>query len=508
MPLAQPKKDMDPQLVDTQPASVAAWLERLPYTSLPECGQLLSDALHQLARTPLAADKRYKLLKLYLAALDRYYPLLEQDLCHNDALGSAKSRQLATLGVKLFGHLFVAFKQALGERMARRGLFERKQTRIELLAYCLLAARQFLSLSQQSYTPLPAGFWLDCHQLFALARAHGWEDKRLGRDDALAALYRQLLLLGLTASNRLSQGELRLTRRLACELAGQIRLLPVAGVLAGVSGYMLDLNADTPPLFLPINPRQLGPDCFLLDLGTVLETIGKSLEQLQKAQNANPQPQLGDEMQLLSALSEDWTRPRRRRQPREKTQGIVEVCAGLAAVWHRLNGQRWALGERRDCQQPRTPPPPCLMLVADRSETGFLLRGQPREQVLRAGELVLINGAETDDQPLLCVARWIVLRGNGQEIECGLEILSREPLPALAMPSITHSGDSFQHALLLPGQQKPYAPPQLLLNGRGFSQLREFHLRDAAGEQLVRVTRLTLQSAHFQLMEYRDSDQF
>jgi hypothetical protein len=52
-------------------------------------------------------------------------------------------------------------------------LLEREQQRIELLLYTMMSARQLLSICCQSYSPPPAHFWYDCHQLFsfALARA-------------------------------------------------------------------------------------------------------------------------------------------------------------------------------------------------------------------------------------------------------------------------------------------------------------------------------------------------
>ncbi|MEO4027713.1 hypothetical protein ABH313_06690, partial [Chromobacterium vaccinii] len=229
---------MDPQLVDTQPASVAAWLERLPYTDLAECGKLLGQGLHQLGRVPMDPMQRYKLLKLYLKALDRYYPLLENDAQHGDAVASPKMRLLAAISVKLFANLFLAFKQTLNEKLARQALLEREQPKQELLLYTMMAARQYLNISQQNYCPLPSGFWLDCHQLYGLALQRGWQDKSLAGDDTLAVIYRQLLLLGLTATNRLSTSDMQLARQLAYDLAKQVELLPLARLPEGRQGYV------------------------------------------------------------------------------------------------------------------------------------------------------------------------------------------------------------------------------------------------------------------------------
>lgn len=505
-PLVLPKKDMDPQLVDTQPASVAAWLERLPYTDLAECGKLLGQGLHQLGRVPMDPMQRYKLLKLYLKALDRYYPLLENDAQHGDAVASPKMRLLAAISVKLFANLFLAFKQTLNEKLARQALLEREQPKQELLLYTMMAARQYLNISQQNYCPLPSGFWLDCHQLYGLALQRGWQDKSLAGDDTLAVIYRQLLLLGLTATNRLSTSDMQLARQLAYDLAKQVELLPLARLPEGRQGYVLDLREDAPPRYLPARPSPSQPDCFLLELSGALASMRKSLAQLRKTASGSASPMLNDEVRLLSGLAEEWHRPRRRRHHREDAHAQAEVTAGVAAIWHRVNGGSWqpaGADPDEDGSHLRPPPASSLLTIANRSESGYLLRGQPLEQPLRAGEVLLLNLA---GEARLCAVRWVLMQPAGAEVECGVEILGPQPQPVRAMPSITHSGDSFQRGLRLPASAD--SPALLLLPGHPFSQLREFRLRDENGEQLVRVAKLHQQSPHFQLMEYRPSEQF
>ncbi|QEL57546.1 hypothetical protein [Chromobacterium paludis] len=508
-PLALPKKDMDLQLVDTQPASVEAWLERLPYTDLLECGRLLAQALYQLGRAPIEPMQRYKLLKLYLKALDRYYPLLESETQHSDILTSPKSRQLAVVGVKLFANLFVDFKQTLNEKLARQGLLEREQPKIELLLYTMMAARQCLNICQQYYCPLPDGFWLDCHQLYALAQEKGWQDRSLANDDSLSDIYRQILLLGLTATNRLSPSEMRLTRQLVYDLARQVALRPVSELSDSRHGYVLDPQEDAPPRYLLAAAGAQQNHCYLLELSGALASMRRSLDQLQKSSASPGGGLVGEEIQLLSLLSEAWQRPRRRKHARETAQAVVEIIAGTAQIWHRVNGGSWSLrgsDTEEESSRLRPPPLPCLLSIINQSESGYLLRGIPRDQPLRAGELLLVNPPDQPAAAWLCTVRWVLMQPSGKEIECGVEIIGPPPLPALAMPSITHNGDAFQRCLLLPAHN---GRPELLeMVGRPFSQLREFRLRDASGERLVRASRLQLQSPYFQLMEFRPSEQF
>ncbi|WP_146056747.1 hypothetical protein [Chromobacterium alticapitis] len=500
---------MDPQLVDTQPASVEAWLERLPYADLLECGRLLAQALYHLGRAPIEPMQRYKLLKLYLKALDRYYPLLERETEHSDILASPKSRQLAVVGVKLFANLFVDFKQTLNEKLARQGLMEREQPKIELLLYTMMAARQCLNICQQYYCPLPDGFWLDCHQLYALALERGWHERSLANDDTLADIYRQILLLGLTATNRLSPAEMTLARQLVYDLARHVALQPVRELSDSRHGYLLDPLEDAPPRYLPAAAGSLQDHCYLLDLSGPLASMRRSLEQLQKTGASPGGGMVGEEIQLLAQLSETWQRPRRRKHARESAQAVMEVVAGTAQIWHRLNGDSWQLpgaGDEEESSHLRPPPLPCLLVIVNQSESGYLLRGIPREQPLRAGELLLINPPDQPEAARLCTVRWVLMQPSGKELECGVEILAAHARPALAMPSITHNGDAYQRCLLLPARDGK--PEALQMMGRPFSQLREFRLRDANGERLIRSTRLQQQSPYFQLMEFRPSELF
>ncbi len=507
--LALPKRNMDPQLVDTQPASVEAWLERLPYTDLLECGRLLAQALYHLGRTPLEPMLRYKLLMLYLKALDRYYPLLEGETQHSDILSSPKSRQLAVVGVKLFSNLFVGFKQALQDKLARPSLLEREQPKVELLLYTMMAARQCLNLYQQYYCPLPDGFWLDCHQLYATAVEKGWQDRSLANDDTLADIYRQILLLGLTATNRLSPAEMQLARQLIYGLAKQVTLLPLGELDENRHGYLLDPKEDAPPRYLLASAAALPHACYLLEMAGALASMRRSLAQLQKASAAASGGQVNEEIHVLTQLSEAWQRPRRRKHSRESAQGVVEVIAGTAQIWHRVNGGSWQLpgaGAAEETSRLRPPPLPCLMTIVNHSDSGYLLRGVPREQPLRAGEILLINPPDQPETARLCAVRWVLMQPTGKEIECGVEILCPAPAPAMVMPSITYHGDTYQRCLLLPPHGNH--PELLEMVGRPFSQLREFRLRAADGERLIRASKLHQQSPYFQLMEYRPSELF
>lgn len=512
MQLALPALDMDPRLVDTNPDSVASWVERLPYTDLHECGSQLLNALRMLSRTPMEVGNRHKLLLQYLKGLDRYYPALESEVVQTDLTSVPRTRHLAMLGAALFETIFVAFKLTLTERLAKRGLLEREQQRIELLLYTMMAARQLLNICTQSYSPPPAHFWQDCHQLYSFALARGWQERHLEHDDSIEVIYRQILLLGLTSTNRLSMPELLVSKQLIMDLSRQTSLLPVEAIKGTVHGYLIDASRDEPPRFLRVQGETLGAGCYLLDLNQALTVLGHSIEQLNKVQNNNHSPgQLHDELTLLQSLSAEWQQPRRRRHQRLPIQEVIELISTIPAIWYRCNGLSWIQPGNEQTAPPvttRTPAPPSLFVVVNQSATGFLLRGQPRGQTLRAGEAILLTRPGKPDTAQLCMICWVSLLPDGVDVECGVEIIGTQPEAIMLMPSITHPTDSPQCALRLPAITALHRPALLMLQGRLFSRLREFRLWDSRGESLVRSSRLDKQSPHFQLAEFRASEHF
>ena len=136
---------------------------------------------------------------------------------------------------------------------------------------------------------------------------------------------------------------------------------------------------------------------------------------MQKAQNNRQQGLMTDELQLLSMLVEEWHQPKRRRHPRLKTQAIVEIIASVPGVWFHCNDLSWQLPgmEEESAGRLRAPPPPCLLAIANQNDNGLLLHGLPREQSLRAGELLLTTPPGQPENARLAIVRWISLRADG-----------------------------------------------------------------------------------------------
>ncbi|MDF0605257.1 hypothetical protein HZU77_006265 [Neisseriaceae bacterium TC5R-5] len=497
---------MSSQFMDMHPDEVAVWLEQLPYTNLPECALLLRQGLQSLAHAPLDGGLRFKLLRLYWPALDRYYPLLEQEVRQYGSVSSPKIRQLAILGVELFAYLFSAFKLALNERLAKPGLLDRDQPKVELLGYTMMAARQYLLVSQQNYYAMPPSFWQDCHLLYSFALSKGWQAECSSHDDSIAVMYQQILLLGLTSFNRIPVAAQDLAKQLIFDVAERIRLIPVTSLSANAYGYLLDLQADTPPQFLLISALNPVASCYLLELSGVVETLEKSISFLQTAQAPIQSTQLADELQLFSSLLQEWQQPKRRRHQREKVQQVMEVIITVPSIWFRLNGMNWQLpGVEVDELHLRSlpPPPPSMLVQINQSDSGFLLLGQPRGQSFLVGEVLLLTLPGKPEAAKLGIVRWIGLCANGKEMECGIEELADRPLPVLCRPANSPGEERFQYALHLPAQAKP---SRLVMAGKPFAAARDLILHDGQQESRIRLSQLLQQSPLFQLMEYQMSE--
>jgi hypothetical protein len=178
----------------------------------------------------------------------------------------------------------------------------------------------------------------------------------------------------------------------------------------------VDAGRDEPPRFLRIQAETLEAGCYLLDLAPAITVLNHSIEQLTKVQNTSSNPsQTYDELHLLQSLAAEWQQPRRRRHQRLPIQ---EDRTDFHRAGHLVSQQRHELGasrQRRSRTAPttRAPPPPSLFVVVNQSATGFLLRGQPRGQTLRAGEAVLLTHPGKPDSAQLCMVCWVSLLPDG-----------------------------------------------------------------------------------------------
>ena len=524
-----PAPRQDAALTFTDPAAVIEWLAALPYAQTQACAHQLITQLEQLNNSQLATELRARLLSLYQQAGDRLLPALGIEARPSEISHTPRARQAAVLTLALLQQLHLGDKLLAIANCQGTPRFFNSKTRYKTLAQAMRSARDLAWASTRYYTPLPAGFWQDSHRMAAYTTQLGDSNTDKSAED-LGVLYRQLLLLGITNSNRFSSAEqehlLMLIRKYAFYIQLQQHQHPPANTFI----FVFHPDLDSPPRFLaelPLRGEQW--QWWQADTSLVLQQLQERISSLARMQLAHPEQETEEEKQLSQRLRQQWEYPAHRRHPRLPLRVPVQLVSQLAPVWFVANKASWTLtglpqAEAQHHAEPELdvavddedfipalirqitrplPPPPSTLDLINTSSNGMMLRGLAQHHPLRCGEIILLH--EPNQAWQLGVVRWVNLLQPALRIETGIELLSPGPEAIMTRPVITHPTDRFQMALRLPAFELQRHPPLLLLPGRQFEKQREIRILDQHGESHVRLTTLFMQTAHYQLVEFKQN---
>lgn len=443
--------------------------------------------LRQLARYALPPQERCQALSMLRDAILPQAAALEDWARAADPVGSAEARQALSLGRALLLRLHQDCKLLSRDcEEAGGGLFSGGRLRQEALALAFASAWDVQTLHARSYAPLPGGFWLDCHLLFACALSQGWERKTVaGGGDSLGGWYRRLLLLGMTASNRLDNRQQALLLPWIAAQARYLQLEQLAPGLPQQDGWLFAEAGDKPPRFVAEQPPEEGGSWWRADAGRTLDKLRAELNRLQAA--GAP---CGVESQLLARLDQEWRSPPRRRHARFRRfhSETVALLSQLPQCW------RLAAGEGE-------PPVPAHLQLANLSASGLMLQGEALGQQLRAGELVMLRRKGLAWQ--LGLVRWLSLPGEELQTECGVELIGKRPQAVELAPLTSHAHTPFEPALLVQPERRFCRGGVLAAAGRWYQAQRPLLLRQGEEVRKVRAVRLLQQTASCQLMEIR-----
>lgn len=500
-----PVPQQDSALAMTDPTAIQQWLSALPYAQADSCALQLHHAISQLNQCIINAPLRTRLLQHYQTAIERILPVLLQDARPHELSHTPRARNAATQCQQLLLSLHHGHKLAATERARSSDLFFSNQAKLDIFTQALLSARDLVWLGARSYSTLPAGFWQDCHQLYHFASQQSWITRSAtGKGDSLALLYRQILLLGMTACNRFSPPELEHLLPLIRKYATQLRLTQHARLPADRRIFVFHPALDSPPRFLaalPLNDDKL--QLWQADVSDILTQLQERIAGLTRLQHANPQRETEEEKQLSLRLYQQWEQPQQRRLPRRQATEKLQLVSLLAPCWFVANNASWHFPHCSDtAPEAALPPAPTEFDIINTSGSGLRLRGHVQRHPIRTGEIVLLCPKESSHWQL-GIVRWVNLLPQGLQLEYGVELAGLSPQPVMSRPVITHASDRHQMALRLPALAKLDTPSLLILSGRQYDKLREFHIIDHDGEHTIRATRLAMQTAHYQFVEYR-----
>lgn len=491
--------DLHEKSVEPQSSRYAEWIDNLPQGRVQMCADQLIQSMSSFNRVELDPAIRQKLLLRYLKKVRIIFPTLELELDRPEGIGHEVTRKAALTMVALYATLFEGLRICLAQRIAKPPLLNREQVKVELFSLMLEGAREILVLSGMYHVTPPKRIWLICHESYEYLAKEDLLKKGHKAHTPLGILYRQILMLGMLPHSRINPNAFSWLREKLSGYAAQLEIYPSAQQLSTTSGFYVELKSDYPPRFFVKPPNDPKNEWRRLDCKSITEDLEETLQQVEASGNT-----FSDEAVLMRLIVLEWSYSARRRRTRDKTNENVWLQTQMGSLWELLRVKDWHPGQV--LVGGRFAVHPVIMELANRNDSGLMVTGDPQSVALQIGELIITRG-EKDALWSLGVIRWLMVRNDGANIECGIEHMSYEAESVEVMPTLGQGNTYYMPALRLPAQPKIGKGPSLVLIGRPFTRLREFKVRDSSGnEELVRLSRLALQTPFYQFAEFLSSD--
>ena len=483
--------------ISADPEQYQQWLDRLSINRPQLCAEELLKSMEIFNNMDIEVTNRQKLLLLYLQKIKKIYPSLQVEMERTEGLGHEITRRAASVMVRLYTALFHGLRIMLVQRIKKPPLLNREQNRIELLSRVLQAAKEVMITCGRFHVVVPANIWLYCHEICRFAQEEKLLDKPY-KGVTLNELYIHLLLVGMIPHSRMNADSFDWLRQHLFSCASSVNILTLDEHSEKPNGFYFDVTADHPPRFFPRPPMADAMLWRKVDCQKIIAAFSKTIEGKDAEGKA-----YNDDVMLLRLVTIEWSYSARRRCPRDKVQEPSWFQSRMGSVWELLRTQ-WQPGDV--LVGGRFTTHPCLMTKIDTSDMGCGLTGDPQGVSIQIGEIAVVR-SEMDACWKLGVIRWVMLNGNGQNINCGLEFLTNNATAVEVRPVIGSGNAYFTPALQLPANPKQGKGSVLVLTGRVFSRLREFIVRYQDGtERAVRLSRLSSQTSFYQFAEFLDSE--
>lgn len=452
-----------------------------------------------------AAERMVRLQQLDENVRKLLTPLLAE--AHASELSSAPgARRAAQLAQHLVLGVHNGFKQVALELSREAGRFFNRRPALEAVDAALASAWELVAICARTYTPLPAGFWIDCHRIFSYIDEQGWMSKSAGKDASLGDLYGRIMLLGMTGSNRMELPKIELLIAFISERAPELEFKKLKGALGEQGAFLFRVDLDQPGRFFDELARaEAQAAWWVVDVSPITREMPKRIAALQAKEGSSPH-----ELQLLTGLLREWANPPKRRHARTAQADAeeVELVSLLPGCWLTLHAESgkapittWgvALEQGEDADDALGAPPPARLRVCNMSESGMMLEGESANQPLRSGGLILVRRKAHSWQ--LGIVRWVSFRSESLETQCGVELIGRKPDPVLVMPVMSHPTGRYQRALSLMNGRR------LVMGGRFYQPMREFHIADGEKRLTAKASTLALQVASYQMFDVKLGDE-
>lgn len=492
---------------ETRPKQLQDWLDSLPLTQLFDSARAVCDELARLNRTRLPAEDRLKLLEVYQPMLNRLEAEIAEDYNKAALPLPATSRQAVNLARELLIEEAYAYKLALLERTGKLKLFGARKQLAPLIEQVMRTLSNVLTLSYQSYLPMPAGVWHEMHELYRYASQQKlFEEEDTSGASAVDVVYKQAVLLALTDPYRLPRAELSEVRRIANQLAPLVELR--FGPLPGAQQlFVIHPDTDKPPKVAmqpsPDNePRGnewvVGTVLLVHRLSAVVAELESGAERISVADTLYEPPK-----DLLDRLIQCWGAPPKRLFRRQAGQASVQVCIGINRICRLLTGSTQQGGALRDGSSPGIPILPEEGMqeweVINQSAGGFKLRGEPTaDSGVNVGEVIAVQYRGMLGVSIGAI-RW-AQTFEDNSVEFGVQMLAPRAESVSLEPTFGSRGA--QRALLLPEILALQQLAALIAMPGSFQQDREFMLAQTKDVSTIRAAELVEKTAFYELFRY------
>lgn len=526
--LTVPAYDATPNLtVETRPKQVAEWLAGLPMASPMDAGEQLRHELAATNRHKLAPDTRLKISDQYRAAVLELESVIEVQYFGGSLPLPEKSRLAAQLAREVFSELAIAYKQTLLELEAKFISFGSDKLLPTIIARAIDALNRLLIICYQTYAPTPAGVWTEIHELYRYALQKQLQDETVSDGEkqlSINLVYKQALLLSLADPYRLMHGEASKTMAYIARFGQYAQLAPHSESVGKLGFFLIRLDSDKAPQSLAYTPAVIDArNDIVLNTLEIAKLLHHQIHHLESGQapaqlglpEANPRETTY--IDLLKRLLKYWGTSPKRHYNRSPGRDPVYLCTGIRGLHTVLTGARQPSSEDDSHSsditlQLNTSPIDrtnqntfqiTRWAVVNESAGGLgLAKVSDEAAQIRVGDIIGVKPPKSD-QWNIGVIRW--LQGEKQsEIRLGAQMIAPGAAAVSLRPTIGNGSDTFTQALLLPEIPLLKQAGSLLVPHGLFQNLREFELRDTAGQtRHVRATRLLDQTGSYDLFLFQ-----
>ncbi len=323
---------------DSRPASVKAWIERLPMANVGETSRQLYEALNDLNHQDIPAQQRFKALELLQEPVHFVTGHMKKHVVGKPLPPTAKNLKIAHLSRAITHALATGYKVLVMEQIAGVGRKDKKllvtaiHRALKLLGMVLLKAFQV-------YEPYPESVWLEIHSLYRYAELNGLHHNKVldtlarrQHNSVVEDIYKQILLLALACPYRLRHDEAEHIYDALEDWAHFSDLKPIEEQKNAL--FAVNLDADEPPSYLVL--RNTAGNC-----GTIRTLDTQRLaEHLRKAMaESRDKRATGIKAATFRHLMLVWGVMPKRRFSRVKDHSRVIVAMGLSSIHYFVSGE-------------------------------------------------------------------------------------------------------------------------------------------------------------------------